>query len=444
MTRWKTIKCPSCAAPLEVEEGARRARCAYCGSTSEVGATGLFQVVVTPPDAPSELQVEFFETHEEVSVQVRRAGRLARFVGLGVLLTAGLGVLVSLRLAGVLGGGGAGLFEHMQWDGTRQAMLQDVTGDGRPEVFGMIRFLGGDETPLHLAAFDLAANRRLWDVEVQPTTDDAYRCHAALAGDRLWVADASGTLRGLDPRTGQEVARLALGEQVEALCGDGRGGLEIWLNDKRALRLDPAAGTAEPLANWRHGTACGGGLWSDDGSTPTTRLDGWPRVGPDRFWPEIARVPGNVGPVFDGVEVERLLRDLVGPVDFGLGRRKQGTRVPAVLAVERATTRMLWRADLPQGNPLAAEDDEVRVAALAAGKVFVPYQVKGPGDTWHLAAFDAQSGRRVWDVVLAESARLSEPRGLVSDGARLYLSQWTWLRVLDVETGSLQTTLGRW
>ncbi|HOX44144.1 MAG TPA: PQQ-binding-like beta-propeller repeat protein [Myxococcota bacterium] len=445
MAKWKTIKCPNCAAPLEVEEGARRARCSYCGSTSEVGATGMFQVVVTPPvEVRVDLQAELARIPEEVRAQAARGGRVIRLIALSAFLVAGGAVLLALRLTGALGGGGAGLFEHMQWDGGRQAILHDVTGDGRPEAFGMIRLLGGDETPLHLAAFDLAAGSRLWDVQVQPTTDDSHRCHVVLFGGRLWVADATGTLRGLEPETGQEVVRLPVGEQVEALCGNSRGGVEVWLVDKRALRLDPAAGTVEPLGNWSYGTACGG-VWSDEeGSTPTTRLDGWPRARPEAFWPEIAEVPGNVGPVFDGVEVERLLRDLQGKVDFALGRRKQGTRVPAVLAVERATTRVLWKADLPLGNPLAAKDDEIRVAGLGGGKVIVPYQVKGAGDTWHLAAFDAASGQRVWDVVLSDSASLSGPGGIASDGTRVYVSQWTWLRVLSLADGAQETVLGRW
>jgi LSD1 subclass zinc finger protein len=445
MAKWKTIKCPNCAAPLEVEEGARRARCSYCGSTSEIGATGMFQVVVTPPaEIRVELQAGLAQLPAEVRAQVQRGARIARYVGLVVLLTAGLGVFSALRFAGVLGGGGAGLFEHMQWDGTRQAILFDATGDGRPEAFGMIRLLGAGDTPLHLAAFDLAKESRLWDVQVQPTTDDAHRCHVVLVGGRLWVADSAGTLRGLDPKTGQEVARLALGEQVEALCGNSRGGVEIWLVDKRALRLDPAAGAAEPLGNWDYGTACGG-VWSDEGgSTPTTRLDGWPRARPESFWPEIAEVPGNVGPVFDGVEVERLLRDLEGKVDFALGRREQGTRVPAVLAVERATTRVLWKADLPAGNPLAVKDDEIRVAGLGGGRLVVPYQLKGGGDAWRLACFDAPSGQRVWDVALPESDHVSGPGGIASDGTRVYVSHWTWLRVLSLADGALETSLGRW
>jgi hypothetical protein len=432
---WKTIKCPSCAAPLEIEESARRTRCAYCGSVSEAqAATGLFQVV-----RDVEVQTNFESVRVERVETSRPSSRVVpRVLGLALLL-AGLGF--GLWKAGLLGGSGAGLLERMQWSGQHQPIVLDVNGDGRPEVLGVIRIYKGESYAPHAAAFE--GDRRLWAVELAPDLADAHAIRLGLTGGRLVAALPSGSLLGLDPGTGAELFRLSLPERVKNLCAGPNDGLRVELADERVLALDAARGETRPAGKAERNAPCGGAWLSSSGDTPTTRALGWPRVTlEERFkaWPHR---PGRPGFSAEGLSVDWALEDLQAGVVYGLGQREVGTPVPGLVALEPGSGLALWKVELPVREPLQAGTRPARALGVGGGRVAAVYEMNASPKGWRLACFQAKDGVRLWDVLLPESETGGAPDSVVIAGDRVYVAHWTWLRVFDLADGRLVMTLGR-
>jgi hypothetical protein len=79
---------------------------------------------------------------------------------------------------------------------------------------------------------------------------------------------------------------------------------------------------------------------------------------------------------------------------------------------------------------------------LGGGRYLTVYGVgDGQDQRWRLAAFDARSGARRWDVALAPLApdRIGPIR---ATAAHVYVSRTSSLDVFDAKTGDLVGTLG--
>jgi outer membrane protein assembly factor BamB len=79
---------------------------------------------------------------------------------------------------------------------------------------------------------------------------------------------------------------------------------------------------------------------------------------------------------------------------------------------------------------------------VGPGRVYVPWSLKDGETPNRVSAFDAGTGARIWDATLPDDA--GDVEAIVADGTRVYVSTWTWLRVLDVSSGELLYTVGRW
>ena len=417
------LKCSNCGAPLHVPDGQRRILCTYCGATSELPVDPPMAPRPTPPAPSPRPRVEPTTSPPEAAEDgggglavAGASSAAALFVGAPVLLIVGAAFLVDA------------IFDHMQWNGNKTPLLLDIDGDGGAEVVGLVRFLGGDDAIAAVAAFDEEDGGRLWVTRLDTELD----LHLAAVGNRLWLADGRGRLRVLDPATGVIVTEQALGEKAEGFCGDGQGGLVVRLAGRgaRAIDVGTAAVTALPQRAWE--SPCPGGFWSSDpGGTPTTRLD-------DAI--DARDAFGLPDALASAVDVEAVFT-VEGGASYLLARRQPGTAVPVVVARDGAGAAS-WSVDVPSGDLLAAETGAPSTLGVGPGRVYVPWALEDGDTPNRVSAFDAATGARLWDATLPDDA--GDVEAIVSDGVRVYVSTWTWLRVLDVSSGELLYTVGRW
>jgi hypothetical protein len=94
----KSVKCPSCGAPLDVEEGSVFMTCSFCGATA--APTQHFKTPRPAPQAP--VQVIDLSSYRKGGKGVRATPARAAGCGLAVfLLIAGIGAFVFVRAQGI-------------------------------------------------------------------------------------------------------------------------------------------------------------------------------------------------------------------------------------------------------------------------------------------------------------------------------------------------------
>lgn len=405
------LKCSNCGANLSAEDGATRVRCGYCGATNTLHAPGETSPEQVP-EAPHS-RVVFTPPTSPPSVIGCTLPLLA-----GALLVAGGAAAVWWSAAGK----GQLPWEHMQWTGNASPILMDLDGDGANEVVGIVRFLEDDFDTVvgTVAAFDPVSGHRRWAHRVEDA--EANELVLAAAYGRLWLADGRGRLTTLDPTTGAVLSETKTGEKPDQFCGDGDG-LVLRLADRTAHAISPT-GTVGPGTPTDWQTPCPGGFWgSHPGQTPeTTPVE---RV---ELPPDVTGLSTRAGLTIPG----------------GLlvaAERSPGTRVGTLLLLTGDTVR--WRVDIPAGDPLAAEEGGPDVAGYGQGRVFAQWTARDGGDTPdRLACFDAATGRRRWDTTLEGDT--GDVGAVVADTHHVYVVRWTWLQVLDLETGEPVRTIGIW
>lgn len=441
-------KCPNCGANVQVEDDAVGVTCVYCGAVSTARSPVAAPLPApTPhrdprPRAPAPRASPASE--EQTDPGNWRWGLVASALPLGIPLVGGLFALVdAVRTAGV----GAHFWESIGWSGGDAPLVADVDGDGDKDVIGIIHDTSDGETVYALGAFDPEENARLWKLE--DIGLEAASARLALFGTRLWLADNAGKLRTFDPATGALLNERSLGERGEAFCSDGADGLLVLLADRSLVRVDVQAATRTVVGKVDHSYVCRGGFpVNQAGGSAETR---WRRQG--RLDLDIEAATFRHGLEWDGHGV--LLA----------AERAEGTRVPSVIALREASpTRrsstprpgdplrpgrdptemsreLVWRAEIPSGDPLQAKEGAPRILGAGGGRVFAPWELREGDDPSRLSAFDGATGARLWDAVLPGS--YATVNAVVADEARVYVTAGTNLLVLDAATGEIQSTIGR-
>ncbi|MCK9459070.1 MAG: PQQ-binding-like beta-propeller repeat protein [Proteobacteria bacterium] len=438
MARIVKTACPDCGARLQFDPEGTEAKCEYCGAVSRIEKQ-------KPPKGQAPQQ---FQGHV---VYVPKAGHSwIAFIILPVVLTMAIGGGVMTKVFGAIGGvesggvgagglAGQGLLEHMQWQGNYQPVLLDVNQDGAVDPIGWVRFLNGSSTLDHLAAFDAATGNRLWITPAITDSSQSYNCRVALSGDKIVVADTTGVLRAFSAYNGQLVWTAMLGERADRICGAGAGYVRVETTDKRSLTVVLATGQVTPTGTVERGTPCVGVQAPDRDESLYSRLAGG-------TWDE----GGVKNPEIPGMDVEVVAVDAVTGAYVALGVKSPGTRVPtAALYDPRTVTEKKpqaaprWMTAIPAVNPLTVQEGDPETAAIAQGRLIVPYALQGSEAGWRLACLEVASGRSLWDVPIPNASSGSMGKVVASD-RQVFLSHWTWLDVFDLGTGQHRMTIGVW
>lgn len=421
-----SLDCPNCGAKLPPREETGRTTCDYCGATFETARAHHRPVNAQPNPAAARV------------IAMVVAGTTVAGIGVAVAVITGTQSTQQAyqqaleKIPGIPGPMNAAGDESRSKIPTpsKADFLWDEVGgpptvaviDGREHVIGRLRARPGDE--LHVAAFADTGEQR-WRVGPFGTYSDGYRAtHFAVADGRVAVTDFRGKLRLYDLQTGAQAQEIALTDKAEQLCMLQEPGEKprVWLSqvDEREFAVDMAAGA---LKDEKLPKACElqGRINFRDGDPQSRR--------PDRV---------RKAPKVDGFDVEGVHID--GDIAVARGVKSPGTAYPMVVGFDPGSRAVRWKSPTAVVDLASVRERDNAHDALAAGRYFATY---GEGqEYWHLTAFDAKTGDRLWDHRLRSIFAVDWLYGLKATEKNLFLVRMSSVEVHDAATGALKATIG--
>lgn len=449
------LRCPHCAAALKVESGATSATCAYCGTTSMLRGNTI--AAAPRPVAASSgrgkigcliaaivvllmLVVAFLTlgTEPAPGFDVQRAVVAAVPPRVATPRTAQPPPPPPVR-------------EVARIDTGRRPLLVDADADGALDVVALTDLVEGDRRWSTFAAHSGKDGTLLWAVDLQD--GEARGTIAAVAHGRLLLLSDKGQVHGHDLRTGASQWSTALGERGQQFCACATAdAIEVPTADGRVLQLDVKTGRQTPVAaipgecaavptdrlgeshdpsDRRDTRAPDGVLAIRCGGVTTYTSAGMTRL------PDQCRVRTRINvDALPGLVAHSLWQTDAGWLVLGV--RKPGTYVPTIALVDRTSRKSIWKADVPDGNPLLADQGGPDPATIAGDLAVVGYTVKDQPP--HLTAFALADGARKWHIDVPGGKRVQH--AAVAD-ARLFLYADGAVHVLDPQTGSSVRTIGK-
>lgn len=423
-----SLDCPNCGAKLPPREDSGRTRCEYCGATFEAARAVHHP---SPPQLDPRVVAQQKAVFRRAVVLSLVMGGLG--VGFSLLTMRGSGPVHRVGLGAaaprtVAGSGVVGPSENrsdFMWDdsGGRPVV---VTLDGKEHVLGRIRDRAGEhEDKLFVAAFDAETGAARYRVGPLGSHSDALRhAYFAVADGRLVVSEFPAKLRFCDLATGATQKEIALTDRPEMFCLVEETGKEPRLYfsqvDERAFLVDPVAGALKPdkLPKSCDRMAF---LRTREGDPASRR--------PDRL---------RLAPKVDGFEAGGVQLD--GDLAVARGVKSPGTEYPIAVGFDPKTRAVRWKEHVASIDLASVRERDNTQDALAGGRYFATY---GEGsEFWHLTAFDAETGVRLWDNRLRSVFAVDWLHDLVATDRTVYLVRMSSLEIYDAATGALKVTLG--
>ncbi len=424
-----TRSCPNCGARLETAPSpGGRVVCHYCGESFQAPpeATPPQRIIVIAPGA------------RRPAPSRSTAGRsvLSAFFSLFVV---GIVAFISVRgrsravsdlsskiLSSPIVSAAVSTF---MWDTVAGPPVPAAVGSGGVEGFvGRVR-MRGDDT-LWVAAFEGSKLGEVWKAGPFGTYTQGYQStFASVVGRVVVVTDYRAKLHVYDVASGRETRTLALTDRAKAMCSspDGRARVWIEMSDEKNVLFDADLGTSTPAPR---------PAWCPDSWAASDDCRGWLKRGPPRLsckGPESA-------PKVTGFEAKNVVEE--GDLAVALGRKHPGTGVPIALGFDPKTKVVRWQQAVASGDQAIVSESSTTsiMDAMAGGRFVAPYELTSKG--WHLTAFDARSGQRVWDVALQALIGIDEPEGFSLSTSRVYLMRSSSLEVYDAKSGAIVGTIG--
>ena len=289
----------------------------------------------------------------------------------------------------------------------------------------------GDD--LWVAAFDGTRFQKVWAAGPFGKYSQGYQSTLfRVVGHDVVVTDYRATVHVYDLATGHEARSLKLSDRAKEMCAspDGKNVVWIALTDESSVSFDAEAGTATPTPR---------PAWCPD-RTPSDDCRGWLKRGP----PMLSCHGPDVAPKVTGFQASNVVEE--GDVAVALGKKHPGTAIPMAVGFDlhapKTMASVKWEQPIPAGDQTnAAESSTVALMdALVDGRFVAPYQLTPKG--WHLTAFDARSGERIWDVPLQPIIGVDHPEGFALSATRVYVMRTVSIEVYDAKTGALAGTVG--
>ena len=427
-------KCTSCGASLGPREEAGTYTCEYCGTT--------FTAEPAEPAEPARALAEALRAQAARSAEEAQALRealRARALADNEAVPAsrsGCAVAVVVILLVLAAGGALAWFlynrsaperatqaafglesnEWVLWDDYGGAPVP-ATVKGQPAVLGRIRVMP-DKDELWIVAIDAATALPFWKVGPFGTYLEGYQhTRFAVSGRFVAVSDFHSILHVYDLDTGGERRKLTLSDRVQYICPmpESNG---VWLEvaDNRHLTVALASGMTRESERPEH---CAGSLY---------------------YSRENARSSGKeLAPTVEGFEAVRTRID--GDVAVAAGVKKPGTPIPRVVGFDPATKAVRWSSPVPSVDPNTVRPGSSEYDALAAGRYVTVY---GAGaDAWHLTAFDARDGTRLWDRTLRPLFSVDSIHDVVATKTHVFVVRTSSLHIFEAATGKLVGPVGK-
>jgi outer membrane protein assembly factor BamB len=423
--------CPNCGASIEWGAPGAHLTCRYCGHA--------FDVPAAAPVAPPPQQRVIVVNAPNLAASVAAGASIVRTVVLVV------GILIALSAAGIstfvakqakstlnlpIPGVVSALTASFLWDTVAGPPIPAAVGTGGVEGFvGRIRSRPGDE--LWIAVFEGAKLGQLWKAGPFGTYSEGYRStYTSVVGRVVVVTDYRATVHVYDLATGKEARSLKLSDRAKSMCAspDGKARVFIELSDEKNILFDADQGTAAPTAR---------PTWCPDNWATSDDCRGWLKRGP----PLPACRGPEVAPKVSGFQTANVVED--GDLAVALGKKHPGTAVPVAVGFDPRNKAVRWEQPVGSGDQASvAESSTISIMdALSDGRFVAPYEMTTPKG-WHVTAFDARSGQRIWDQPLQPLIGVDHPEGFSLSPTRLYVMRTSSVEIYDARTGKFVGAVG--
>ncbi len=446
------LDCPHCGAQLPAQAPSGQVTCEYCGTGFQAAQAGGARTQAGEALDPDTLAAKIARelqsgAHAPAAAQTAdrppepsppSARRSSRAIRTTVLMT----ILVALVPAGVAMYS-AGLFEdipglsnipsagelvdratgeHLIYD-TVGGPPQPVTIGGESAIVGRTRASHADDQ-LFVEAYDAATVDRHWRIGPLGSYGDAYRAaHFAAHDDYVFVTDPQPTLRVHDLESGEELETIALTDRVDTLCippvdSDHDS---IWIEqvDERTSLLDLDALTLEEAG--RPG-------WCPQSTENVLGI------------PTTSNAVDNArAPRVEGMRTTAAFVD--DDLGVALGVRDPGTAIPLMAGFDPDSREIRYQHDVAADVDGQVRERSAQHAALRNERFFATY---GSGsDAWHITAFDAETGARLWNTTLRPLFAVDSLDALVASDDHVYVMRTSSVEVFSADDGELLGTVGR-
>ncbi len=446
--------CPECGARLNVDTALESLKCEYCGTVSRIADKkkpqvqpkaapgGNVQPVIWVSSAASYTWVWILSAFLPIAI----SGFVFYNVSSSMSTAFGTSSTTTGTGTGTTSSPSSFSSQKMQWTGHRHPMLVDINGDGVMDVIGWVQIIsmvGGDSYE-SIAAFDPLTGNRLWDTGALVNSRQSADVRAALAGDKLLVADSMGVLKAFSLANGATAWQAVLGERAERICGAEAGYAAIYTKDKRILKAAAATGQLLPSGQWEYNTPCPP-LQNDRDST-----------GPFFLFEELSRSARfGDGPEeieyddLPGMRADSVLTDLSNNRVFAFGSRSPGTRTPVIAALTQGVAskkkkwQSTWLSSVTTLNPLTIYEGNPEHGGAASGRLVTIYKMQDYKSGHRLSCLDENTGQIVWDVPVPKSDTGTVGPINVSQHY-VFVPHWTYLDIFQLVDGVHKMTIGNW
>ncbi len=443
------LKCPSCGAELPPRAPTGTIQCDYCQSSfqasqvrqattiagQQMDAKAIAKAIV---EAQQEMATQrqsdaFAQAHAHAAQARKGASRMAMITGgIALLITVVAGIIPMLivdkvvegtglpnisgsiaKIPGVPGIPDVGQVggDRLTWD-TSAGQIQTLRLAGEPGFLGRTReVLNGDN--LFFDAFDANSVTRKWRIGPVGTFSQGYRSSfAKVVGNRVVVSDHTAKLYLHDTTDGKELKSFTLSDKVEELCvPEPSNGHEVWVAqvDDRNHMLDTEAAT---LTEAERPKSCEKRAHSAK--------------------------PKKLAPEVKGFKAERVHVD--GDTAVAAGSKSPGTAYPRAVGFDPETKEVRWEQEIASVDRSSVRERSNPAEGLASGRFISIY---GSGqDFWHLTAFDATSGTRLWETQLRPIFAVDRVDDVLVTETHVFVTRTSSLEVFDASNGKLLGTIG--
>ena len=473
MARLGRAKCPNCGASIQVHSHQHWAACSNCGTKSLVAQSG------SAPLPPGQRSVSQGPPSSE------RAGSGAGgVIVIALALAVVVGVVVTVVVAsssdkvdrsarpsesrtGTSAAAEPSTTSSADPEGLRRLtsyrvlaaerpLLSDVDGDGMDDLLVQFSATMNGKGQSRYAAFSGKTGKLVW--VTSPLENDHYTTTAA--GSWLLLADGAGRLYGLHLRDGARAWTTALGAEGKQFCkAPEPNTILVGTADERLLVVDLRTGAQKPApANATCRPAQTNSRTVPNLSRIMRAVQRQNGLNPnelaqlDEIHCGSLRVLGDAGSQvladactkllgFEPESVEPFRIDEIRRFDENawvlLGVRQPGVKVP-MIGLARSG-RVIWSKEVPDGSPMLAKEGAPRLVQVHGQTLAIGYEQKEHRGS-HVTAIAADTGDRLWDVVLPTGGQ-SIQHLLVASG-RLYATTQEAIVALDATTGRQLFVLG--